>query len=198
VIFRENQPANIGARLYEPQCPRALKTINTDAFIMVVALAAGSIGLTVFAHHVARVDQELDPNAHSGSAKVLRVSVVQLWLPRKFIGLAERRVTQPPITTHDEMRRVLETEGQRDTWYALTVREHHEGGGVDDLTYIRWPYTDPRNFEEYPNVLAVAAGMPSNDPRIDFSSVSVCVVPEQSPGRTPRAVICEALGTGLQ
>lgn len=166
---------------------------------MVIALAAGSIGLSHFARHVAGVQQVLDSDNHAGSARVTRVSVVQLWLPKTFIKLAERQKMQPPIQTHAEMRRILEVEGQRDAWYALTVRDHNELGGFNDLTYIRWPYTDSRNFQEYAGVLAVAAGKPSGDPAIDFSSVSVCVVvPEQSRGRTPRAVICEAIGTGLQ
>jgi hypothetical protein len=198
VIFQGSQPANIGAELHEPRKPRAQKTVNGDKFSMVLALAAGSLGLTFFAQHVARLNQTRDSDTLSSSARVIRVSVIQLWLPATFVELAERRIMQPSIRTHEEMRQVLEVEGKRDAWYALTVREHHEGGRYNDLTYIRCPYDDPRNFREYPEVLAVAAGKPSGDPRIDFSSVSVCVVPEQSPGRTPRAVICEALGTGLQ
>jgi hypothetical protein len=140
-----------------------------------------------------------DSENRADSAKVTRVSVVRLWLPATFIELAERRLMQPPIRTHEQMRRALEVEGQRDAWYALTVREHRESGGFDDLTYIRWPYSDSQNLREYPEVLAVAAGKPASDPGIDFSSVAVCVVPEASGGgRTPRAVICDALGTGLQ
>ena len=165
---------------------------------MVVALAAGSMGLFFLAQHVAGVDQLLDPDNHSGSSKVIRVSVVRLWLPGTFIELAERQMMRPPIRSHEDMRRVLEVERQRDAWYALTVREHYDSGGFDELTYIRWPYSDSRNFREYPEVLAVAAGKPSSDPSIDFSFASVCVVHEQSRERTPRAVICEALGTGLQ
>jgi hypothetical protein len=198
VIFQGSQPANIDAELHEPRELRAPKTSNADKLFMVIALAAGSMALTVFAQHVARVNQALDSDNHSSSARVIRVSVVQLWLPATFIELAESRITQASIRTHEQMRQVLEVEGKRDAWYALTVREHHEGGSYNDLTYIRCPYDDPRNFREYPEVLAAAAGKPSSDTAIDFSSVSVCVVPEPSPVRTPRAVICEALGTGLQ
>jgi hypothetical protein len=198
VIFQGSQPANIGAELHEPRGSRAHKASNEDKLFMVIALAAGLLGLTFFAQHVARLNQSLDSDNHSSSARVIRVSVVQLWLPATFIELAESRIMQAPIQTHAEMRQVLEVEGQRDAWYALTVREHHEGGSYNDLTYIRCPYDDSRNFREYPEVLAVAAGKPSRDTAIDYSSVSVCVVPEPSPGRTPRAVICEALGTGLQ
>ncbi len=199
MIFRQCQPANIDAQQqHESQKPRAHHTTNADKLFMVIALAAGSLGLTFFGRHVARMSQAVDSDNHAGSAKVIRVSVVYLWLPGTFIELAERQKMQPPIQTHEELRRVLEVEGRRDAWYALTVREHHEKGGFDDLTYIRWPYSDSQNLREYPEVLAVAAGKPSGDPVIDFSSVSVCVVPDQSPGRTPRAVICEALGTGLQ
>jgi hypothetical protein len=198
VIFRESQHASIDAERHESRNPRAHKTKHGDKFFMVIALAAGSMGLAFFARHVARANQELDSDNHPGSAKVIRISVVQLWVPGTFIELAKRRITQPPVLTHEEMRRALELEGQQDAWYAITVREHHEGGGFADITYIRWPYSDRRNFPEVPEVMAVAAGKPSTDPIIDFSLVSVCMVPEQSRERTPREVICEALGTDLK
>ena len=194
MIFRQCQPANIDAQQqHESQKPRAHhQTTNADKLFMVIAVGHRITGLDLFGRHVARMSQAVDSDNHAGSARVIRVSVVNLWLPGRFIELAERQKMQPPIRTHKELRRVLEVEGQRDAWYALTVRQHHEMGGFDDLTYIRWPYSDPQNLWEYPEVLAVAAGKPPGDPVIDFSSVSVCVVPDQSPGRTPREVICEA------
>ena len=70
---------------------------------MVIALAAGAIGLTFFAQHVARVNQALDSDNHSGSSKVIRVSVVQLWLPAHV-----HRVGKAPdhASTNPDSRRV--------------------------------------------------------------------------------------------
>jgi hypothetical protein len=178
----------------------AMRIVTTrgDKLVMVIALAGGSIGLTFFARHVARVNQAIESDQHFGSAKVISESAVRLWLPGRLVELATRRTTQPPIRTHEELRRVLEVEQQRDVWYALTMRECRDDGATSDLTTIRWPYDDPRNFVEYPEVLAVAAGNRSSDSTVDFSLVSVCVVPDHSCDRTPREVIAEVLGTDLK
>jgi hypothetical protein len=89
---------------------------------------------------------------------------------------------------------VLEGEQLRELWYAVTVREHHENGGFNDLTVIRWPYNDRRHFPEFPEVLAAATGNPRPDPTVDLSLASICVVPGDFRARTPREVLGEALG----
>ena len=98
-----------------------------------------------------------------------------MWLPKTLTELARRQFQSlVAIRTHDELRRFLEGVDQKEFWYALTVRTYQVNGDIEDLTLIRWPYTDPEHFGEFAAVLALAGGnlpadqspMPTNDHRL--------------------------------
>jgi hypothetical protein len=199
VIFRDGQSAEIGVRRDEQRPGRAQASIQGGTLVMVIALATGATGLTYFACHVSREDRRVESNRFSAaSTKVNRYAAIRIWLPRPLIEVAKRRPSLPPMRTHEELQRMLETERLRDVWYALTVREHHDNGEFNDLTIIRRPYDDPRFFPELPEVLAVAVGEPVTDPAIDFSLASVCVVHADFGERTPREVMSDVLAKGRE
>jgi hypothetical protein len=195
MIFRDRQSADIATDPQGRGASCAPGTTWAERLLMLIALAAGSAGLAYFAGHVAQVHERDEHEKHAKATTVRHYAAVRIWLPQTLIEVAKRRTAQPPIRTHEELQRILEVERLREVWYALTVREHHDNGGFNDLTVIRRPYDDPRHFSEFPHVLAAAAGKPADDPTVDFSLVSVRVVPEDFRDRTPHEVIGEALRT---
>jgi hypothetical protein len=198
MIIRNRQSGDRGAERQELRTASARNTGWGDKLVMLIALAGGSLGLTYFAGHVARLHQSHESDKHPGASAVSHVEPVRIWLPQTLVEVAKRRTSQPPIQTHEELQRVLEVEQLRDVWYAVTMREHHDNGEFNDLTVIRWPYNDPRLFPEFPQVLAAAAGKPRSDSAVDFSFASVCVVVEDFRERTPYEVLGEALGSRVR
>jgi hypothetical protein len=159
-----------------------------------IVIGGGSLGLTLFASHLARQDRVPEPDNHPGSGIIVRSEVLRLWLPQTLIELAKRQTLPSRIRTHEELQRTLECLCQRDVWYALTARAHKVNGERVDLTTIRWPYRDSRYFPELLDVLALAAGEPPSDPTPGFSDVSISVLPDDSLKREPREVMREVLG----
>ena len=194
---RDRQPEGIGTGRNEPATRRGCaRASNRDRFFMIIAVGAGAMGLAYFAGHVSRDQQVVEPDHHSNTqTTVHRFAAVRIWLPQALVEAAQRRATEPPLQTHDELKRVLDGEQLRDVWYALTVREHHDNGRFNDLTVIRRPYDDPRLLPELPAVLAVLVGNPPDDPALDFSLASICVVHDDLGLRTPHEVLGEALGS---
>jgi hypothetical protein len=163
--------------------------------LTMIVIGGGSLGLTLFACHLARQDRAPEPANHPGSGIIVRSEVLRLWLPQTLIELAKRQTLPSRIRTHEELQRTLECLCQRDVWYALTARAHKVNGERVDLTTIRWPYRDSRYFPELLDVLALAAGEPPSDPTPGFSDVSISVLPDDSLKRAPREVMRDALGT---
>jgi hypothetical protein len=195
MIFPDCRSADTGTFWREQGATRALGATWVEKLFMLITLAAGSAGLAYFAGHVAQVHERDEHEKHAKATTVRHYAAVRVWLPQTLIEVARRRSAHPPIRTHEEVQRILEVERLREVWYALTIREHHDNGGFNDLTVIRRPYDDPRHFSEFPHVLAAAAGKPADDPTVDFSLVSVTVVPEDFRDRTPHEVIGDALRT---
>jgi hypothetical protein len=165
---------------------------------MLTAITVGSTGLVYFACHVDQVNRRVDHDTQATPTMVSHYKAVRIWLPQTLVDVARRRAAQAPINSHEELRRVLDREALRDVWYALTVREHHENGGFNDLTVIRRPYHDRHHFLEFPHVLAAIAGEAPADRTMDFSVASVSVVPQEFRDRTPHEVIGQALGQGIK
>ena len=154
---------------------------------------AGSIGLTFFASSLARQDQLAGSDNEPGDGIIVRSEVIRLCLPRTLIELAKRQTQQPPIRTHEDLRRRLEVQHHRDLWYAVTVRGLQVNGEFVDLTFIRTPYTEPARFAEFLEVLAAVTGNPPDLWR-NLSSATVHLIPETLSERDPREVISELIG----
>ena len=124
---------------------------------------------------------------------VIRSEVIRLYLPRTLIELANHQTQQPPLQTHEELRRSLEARHHRDLWYALTVRGFQVNGEFADTTFIRRPYAEPDRFAEFLEIMAAATVSPL-DLGKNLSSATVHLIPDELSERDPREVITELIG----
>ena len=119
-----------------------------------------------------------------------------------FWNLATLRV-RPKRLTHAGVRALaftpdsnaLATGGFDGTIHLWTFRSPSDdsqaldaraGAGIEDLTLIRWPYTDREHFGEFAAVLALAAGNLPADQTVDFSTATVHVFAEDLTRRATR------------
>ncbi len=159
---------------------------------MVLAIGAGSIGLIFFASFVARQDRLAAAGKDPLDAIVVRSEVIHLYLPRTLIELANHQTQQPPLRTHEDLRRSLEVQHHRDLWYALTLRGFQATAEFADTTFIRRPYAEADRFEELLEIMAAATGSPPDLWR-NLSSATVLLIPDELPERDPRAIITELI-----
>ncbi len=160
---------------------------------MVFAIAAGAIGLTLFASHVSTEEQTLVNADEPGSGTIVRFEALDVWLPAVLIELAKPDAATGAMRTHADLRRYLEVRGQEDVWYAMKVRGHQTDGGFADMPFVRRPYNEPDAFSEFLEILAMAAGNSSGEPAAKFSSCSVRLLDQSLLKRDPRSAVAELL-----
>ena len=165
MVFPDDRSREPDARRREHVGRHGRRVTVQEKLLMMIAIAAGSAGLVYFACHVDQVNKRVDREMHATATTVSHYKAVRIWLPQTLVEVAKRQATQASIQSHGELQRVLEREQLRELWYALTVREHHENGGFNDLTVIRRPYHDAHHFSEFPHVLAASRGNPRTIPR---------------------------------
>jgi hypothetical protein len=163
--------------------------------LTICVIGGGLLALTHVAHHSAHRGREPEPEIHDGGGIIERTELIHLWLPGTLIELAQRQAGPSPVLTHQGLRGILEGRRQRDLWYALTFRAHQVSGEFVDVTFIRWPYSQPWHFPELIDVLAVAADEPPIDPSFGSSDPTVSVLPDHLLNREPREVMRDALAT---
>jgi hypothetical protein len=161
---------------------------------MIVAVAAGVIGLGRFSLHVSSMPQVQEPADRPGAGIIVRSELVHLWLPQGVTELARRHARSRSVQTHEQLRRILEQEDRQDLWYALTTRTQQVDGEFADITMIRRPYDDELHFVEFLDVLATVAGDPPRHLDADFSRASVRLIGDEFLKRDPREVMTELLG----
>jgi hypothetical protein len=172
-----------------PSRPSWAATLSTMLFI-----AAGLIGLACFSFYANRRDRRLEPADRAGAGIIVRSELVLVWLPETRTGLVQRLSRSRALQSHEELRRALEREENRDLWYALTTRTEQVDGEFADLTVIRRPYDDALHFVEFLDVLATVGGNPPRRPDADFSKANVRLIAEESPNRDPREIMADLLG----
>lgn len=145
---------------------------------MVFMIGAGMMGLTRFAFHVSKQGQNLAPADRPGAGIIVRSEVLRIWLHPTLIELATRQSQSEVIRTHEDLRRVLELRGQKNLWYAVTIRGHRVDGDFVDILFLRQPYTEPRLFPEFLEILATTVGNSAGATTDDFSTASVHILPE--------------------
>jgi hypothetical protein len=161
--------------------------------LMELAIGAGSIGLIFFASFVARQDQLAVSGKDPLDAIVSRSEVIDLYLPRTLIEVANHQTQQPPLRTHEELRRSLEVQHHRDLWYAVTLRGFQANGEFADTTFIRRPYAETDRFAEFLEIMAAATASPPKLWR-NLASATVHLIPDELSERDPREVITELIG----
>jgi hypothetical protein len=161
---------------------------------MKVALAAAVIGLARLASGTTQPDQQLDCSDRPGEGTIVSSEILRLWSPGTLTNLVRRQARSPVVRDHGCLRRWLESQDEKDLWYALTVRGHQVNGDFADITFIRRPYEEHQHFPEFLAVLATVAGNPPHQPTADFSTASVQILPEEISRRDPPEIIRELLG----
>jgi hypothetical protein len=177
---------------------RNVVTDVVQKLLLICVIGGGSLALTLVAHQSAHRDREFEPENEADGGLVTRRELLQLWLPETLIDLAHRQTGPSRVRTHLELQGLLDGRRQRDLWYALTLRAHQVNGGFDDITLIRWPYSDCAHFPELIDILAVAAGEPPSDANFSSSTPTVSVLPDRLLHREPREVMRDALGKGFE
>jgi hypothetical protein len=141
---------------------------------------------------MARQDRLAASGKDPDGAIVIRSEAIRIYLPRTLIELAKHQTQQPPLRTHEDLRRSLEVQHHRDLWYALTVRGFQVNREFADTTFIRRPYAEPDRFAEFLEVMA-AANMSPPDLWKNLSSATVHLIPDELSERDPREVITELI-----
>jgi hypothetical protein len=193
-----NAPHDLG-RSTEPiftdsPTPPRFPTIWGGTVLVVIVFAACVIGLARLSVHVTHEAQQPDPADRSGGGIIDRFEVLRLWLPQTLAELAKRQSPLPVVQTHQGLQGVLELQGGKKLWFAMTVRGHQVNGKTVDITFIRWPYEDSSHFPELLDVLATAAGNSPCHHNADFSKASVHIIAEELLKCDPREVIAGLIG----
>ncbi len=173
--------------------PRRFLSIWGGTILMILVFAAGVMGLAGLSAQVARRTQEVDPANQPGAGIIVHSELLRVWLPQELTDLSKRQSQSLVVRTHEELQRLLERQDRIHLWYALTFRAHQLNGKVVDLTFIRWPYGDPRHFQEFLDILATAAGNPPRESDADYSNASISVIAQEASKREPHAVMAELL-----
>jgi hypothetical protein len=146
-------------------------------FLLGVLITAGAFGLSRLASHAPRLGKAHVIDNRAGAGITVRNQVIHVWLPEPLLDVAKRESKTVVVQNHQELRKTLERKGYQSPWYAFTVRAHQVNGGVAELTFIRNPYHDPEDFQEFLDVLGTARGHPPRYPAADYSTATVHVMP---------------------
>jgi hypothetical protein len=145
--------------------------------MIVVVLVTTAFGLAQFDALAPRPSGALEFSDPPGSGVIVRSEVIHMWLPEILADPARQEFPALVARTHQELKKVLEREGQERLWYAITVRGHQANLGAADISFIRRPYCEPENFQELMDVLATVAGNPPCYPSADYSAAIVHIIP---------------------
>jgi hypothetical protein len=160
-----------------------------DLLLIGLVVGAAGVVLSFLASHARRVPREQEANDRPAAGVTVRTEVIQAWLPETMIILAARGSNAIVLRSHQELRELLEHQGHEDAWYALRVRHHQVNGEAAEITFIRHPYREPENFQEFLDVVATSAGNPASDPVADYSRATVHIMPASMSERELREAI---------
>jgi hypothetical protein len=157
-------------------------------------VATAAVGLTVLGGHVSRQPHSIESAEPGGAGIIIRLELLDFWLPPLLSELAQRQFESQPIRSHEDVRRFLKLHRQQDSWYAVTTRGHQANGDFADLTIIRRPFDDRAHFPELMDILAVAARDGRIDRAGDSAAATVHVMPADLLTLEPRQAVAELLG----
>jgi hypothetical protein len=145
--------------------------------MIVVIFAITAIGLTQFDALAPRPSGAPEFSDPPGSGVIVRSEVIHLWLPETLVDPARHEFPALVARTHQELKKALERGGQEDLWYAITLRGHQASHGSADISFIRYPYREPKHLQELMDILATVAGSPPRHPSADYSAAIVQIMP---------------------
>ena len=193
-VVREDRVEQPDPVLKQFRAATPLASIQKSKIVMVLVIACGTMGLSRFATSVTQLRHNIANGDQPGGGIIVRSEVLQIWLPETLVGLAKLQSRSGVLQTHEDLAGYLEDRGERDLWYALTVRSYLVDGGLDDTTFIRHPFREPERFSELLGILAVAAGSPHAGAGTELDSALNHVVPDRLLEHDPRDAMAELLG----
>jgi hypothetical protein len=150
-----------------------------DLLPFAVVIPAAAIGLSHLASLAPRPVTEHKIDNRGGAGFTVHSQVIHVWLPEPLVKLAKRETRSLVVHSHQELRKTLERKGDQGLWYALTIRGNQVNGDFADITFIRQPYCEPQNLQEFLDVLATAAARPPRSSAVDYSTAKVHVTPKR-------------------
>jgi hypothetical protein len=79
---------------------RNVVTDVVQKLLLICVIGGGSLALTLVAHQSAHRDREFEPENEADGGLVTRRELLQLWLPRTLIDLAQRQTGPSRVRTH--------------------------------------------------------------------------------------------------
>jgi hypothetical protein len=146
---------------------------------MLLVLGAGTIGLVRFGIYASKQEHKLAAGDSSGSGVIVRTEVVCVWLPQTMIELAKSEAMSPVLSTHEDVRRLLERRGLEGMWYAVAIRGHQASGRFIDMQFVRRPFIEPDLFPQFLEILASAGSEGRDQTSDDFTATSVQTLPDR-------------------
>src|SRR5262249_30816329 len=119
-----------------------------ERVLMLLLLVTPVVGFTWLGSCASPPSRALEFDSQPGSGVTIRAEVLHLCLPRTLVDLAGGQPRYPVPQTHHQLQTFLESRAQEKLWYALTTRGYQVNGGIADITFIRYPYRDPEDFQE--------------------------------------------------
>ncbi len=170
---------------------RSAASVLAQRFGVALVVIAGILGLSRVDFQSTRPAPEHLPDGSPGSGIVARVEVTAIWLPQGLFDLAQRKTGAAVFASHEELQTHLDRLGLGTAWYAITSRGHQLNGRAEEITFIRWPGESPEQFEQYEEVMAMAAGRPPDHAGLDDSHANVTVFSDSLLKANPREVVGE-------
>lgn len=124
-----------------------------------------------------------------GDEQVVEAELMDFWTTEGFTELALAVAAIPDEPKWEAVRTVMEARGCTSLRYAFQLRWRQAGGGVDVITYIRRPYDEPWNSQEF---LSLLKGDPKpTDLRVRIEDRPVELGPDDA--TTPDLVLLKLL-----
>ena len=173
-------------------CAKLLAVLGTKVFMGFVT-AAGAVGLTGLAIHVARPDPTFDEADRCAAVAPQSLEVLRVWLPRAFLELTHSPSRFRVMRTHQDFRQYLKERHEETLWYAYTDRVYQVNGNYCDCTYTKRPYNDPYAFSELCAFLAGMADMPAHFESKALANCAVIAIPDDVVKQDARLAVHQLL-----
>jgi hypothetical protein len=120
---------------------------------------------------------ERERDGRPGDGIIVSSHVVHIWLPEPLDAWARQNLRSFSELSHDDLRKIIERQDHQSLFYAFTVRALQADGHWEDISFIRHPFREPDNRQEFVDILATAAGVPPLHRALDYSRAEVHFVP---------------------
>jgi hypothetical protein len=148
---------------------------------MMLLFAAAIAGVVVWVRPPAdekpHAGSELERDGLPGDGIIVSSHVVHIWLPEPLAAWAKQNSRSFSELSRDNLHKIVERQDHQSFFYAFTVQALQADGYREGISFVRHPYREPENAQEFVDILATAAGVPPRYPALDYSRAKVHFVP---------------------